>query len=153
MQLKCKKKMCAVYGEGAVTECVKSGLWVSCRKFLAGWCSMVGYTSWSWCNQIETLIDNNQPYTTWEIADIFKIFKSIKLLVKMKDASLILWKKPYILFGQPNTNIFFCCPCSFMGRHFSGQGINCSPATCPCWWVRLLLVCDFPHSGGWWVLV
>ena len=26
MQLKCKKKKCAVYGEGTVIECVNSGL-------------------------------------------------------------------------------------------------------------------------------
>ena len=34
-------------------------------------------------DQIETLIENNQYYTTWKIADILKISKSIKLLVKM----------------------------------------------------------------------
>ena len=37
-------------------------------------------------NQIETLIENNQCYTMWERADILKISKSIKLLVKMKNA-------------------------------------------------------------------
>ena len=35
-------------------------------------------------DQIETLIENNEHYTTWEIADILKISKSTKLLVKMK---------------------------------------------------------------------
>ena len=35
-------------------------------------------------DQIETLIENNQCYTMWEIANILKISKSIKLLVKMK---------------------------------------------------------------------
>ena len=44
-------------------------------------------------NQIETFIENNQCYTTGEIAGILKISKSIKLLVKMKDVSFILWKK------------------------------------------------------------
>ena len=34
---------------------------------------------------IKTLIENNQHYTTWEIADILKISKSIKLLMKMKN--------------------------------------------------------------------
>ena len=36
-------------------------------------------------NQIETLIENNQHHTTLYIADILKIFKSIKLLAKMKN--------------------------------------------------------------------
>ena len=43
-------------------------------------------------NQIKTLIENNQHYTMWEIADKFKISKSIKLLVKMKNVSFILRK-------------------------------------------------------------
>ena len=41
-------------------------------------------------NHIETLIENDQCYTPWEIADILKISKSIKLLVKMKNVSFIL---------------------------------------------------------------
>ena len=53
-------------------------------------------------NQIETLIENNQHYTTWEIADILKIPRSTELLVKMKNVSFILWKKLNRLFGQPN---------------------------------------------------
>ena len=43
-------------------------------------------------DQIETLIESNQHYTTQEIANILKISKSIKLLVKMKNVSLILRK-------------------------------------------------------------
>ena len=54
-------------------------------------------------DQIETLIENSQCYTTWEMADILKISKSIKLLVKMKYGLFILWKKPYRLFGPSNT--------------------------------------------------
>ena len=50
--------------------------------------------------QIKTLIEKNQCYTMQEIADILKISKSIKLLVKIKNVSFILWKKPYGLFGQ-----------------------------------------------------
>ena len=38
-----------------------------------------------------------------EIADILKIFKSIKSLVKMKSLSFILQKKTHGLFGQPNS--------------------------------------------------
>ena len=43
-------------------------------------------------DQIETLTENNQCYTTQEIADILKISKSINLLVKMKIVSFILSK-------------------------------------------------------------
>ena len=53
-------------------------------------------------DQIKTLIENSQSYTTklslWEIANILKVSKSIKLLVKMKHVSLILWKKLNGLF-------------------------------------------------------
>ena len=37
--------------------------------------------------EVETLIENNQCYTTQKIADITKISKSIKLLEKMKNVS------------------------------------------------------------------
>ena len=42
--------------------------------------------------QIETLIENNQHYTMQEIADLLKISKSIKLLVKMKNVSFVAKK-------------------------------------------------------------
>ena len=78
--------ICVVYGEGAVTDqmCQK---WFA--KFLAGdfllddapqLARAVEVDS----DQIKTLIENNQRYTMWEIANILKISKSIKLLVKMK---------------------------------------------------------------------
>ena len=41
-------------------------------------------------DQYETLIENNQCYTMQEIADILKLSKSIKLLVKTKNVSFIL---------------------------------------------------------------
>ena len=44
-------------------------------------------------NKIKTLIENNQCYSTGEIADILKISKSMKLLVKMQSVSFTLWKK------------------------------------------------------------
>ena len=44
-------------------------------------------------DRMETLIENNEHYTMWEITDILKISKSMKLLVKMKNVSFILWKK------------------------------------------------------------
>ena len=56
-------------------------------------------------DQIETLTENNQCYTTLETANILKMFKSIKLLVKMKNVSFILWKKLSGLFDQ--CNIFY----------------------------------------------
>ena len=94
MQLKCKKKICAVYGEGAVTDwmCQKSF-----AKFRAGDFSLDN-APWSGrpaeveSNQIETLIENNQHYTMWEIAEILKISKSIKLLVKMKSVFYFMEK-------------------------------------------------------------
>ena len=80
------KKICAVYGEGAVTE-------QTCRKwfakFRAGDFSLddalwLGSPVVVDSDQTETLIENNQCYTMQERADILKISKSIKLLVKMK---------------------------------------------------------------------
>ena len=53
-------------------------------------------------DQIKTLIENSKRYTTGERANILKIPKSIRLLVKMKNLSFILRKKPNELFGQPN---------------------------------------------------
>ena len=41
-------------------------------------------------DQIKTLIENKQCYAMWEMANIVKIYKSIKLLVKMKNVSFIL---------------------------------------------------------------
>ena len=57
-------------------------------------------------DQIETLIENNQCSTTWEIAAILKISKSIKLLAKMINVSFILWKK----------SIWAFWPTSIIGR-------------------------------------
>ena len=54
-------------------------------------------------DQIETSIESNQLYTTWKIADILKISKSTKLLVKMKHVSFTLQEKLNRLFGQPDT--------------------------------------------------
>ena len=82
---------------------VKSGLQSSVLQLslwtvVHSWVDQLKFDS----NQIETLIENNQCYTTWEIANILKISKSIKLLVKRKNVSFMLWKKKYRLFGHPN---------------------------------------------------
>ena len=74
---------------------------VSVWRFLSGRCSTVGRPVEVDSNQIETLVENNQLYTTQGIADILKLSKSIKLLVKMKNM-YFAGKKPHELFGQPN---------------------------------------------------
>ena len=101
--MKCKNKICVVYGEGAMTD-------QACQKWFAKFCArdfsldnapqldrIVEVDS----DQIKTLIGNNEYYTTWEIADILKISKSIKLLVKMKNVSFILWKKLNKFLANP----------------------------------------------------
>ena len=91
-------------GEGAVTDQTWQK-WFA--KFHAGDFSLDGAPQLGRpvevdSDQIETLTENNQCYTMREIADLLKISKSIKLLVKMKNVFFILWKKPCRLFGQPN---------------------------------------------------
>ena len=73
-----QKKICAVYGEGAVTDrtCQK---WFA--KFRAGDFSLddaprSGRPVEVDSNQIKTLIENNQRYTTRETANILKISNS-----------------------------------------------------------------------------
>ena len=82
-----------------------------CQKWFVKFCAgdfLLDDAPWSGgpvevdSDQIEALIENNQHYTMQEIVDILKISKSIKLLVKMKDTSFILWKKLNGPFGQPN---------------------------------------------------
>ena len=102
-----QKKICAVYGEGAVTD------WI-CQKWFVKFCDgdfsledapKSGRPVKVDSDQIETSIENNQCYTMQEIANILKRSKSITLLVKMKNVSFILWKKSYRLFAQPNNNM------------------------------------------------
>ena len=73
-----QKKICAVYGEGAVTDQM-------CQKWFVNFRDgdfSLDNSPWSGrpvevdSDQIETLIENNQCYTTQEIADILKISKS-----------------------------------------------------------------------------
>ena len=75
---KMQKKICAVYGEGVVTD------W-TCQKWFANFRAgdfSLDDASWSGrpveaeSDQIETLIENYQRYTTRETADILKISKS-----------------------------------------------------------------------------
>ena len=69
-----QKKICAVCGEGAVTDQI-------CQKLFAKFCARdfsLDNALWSSraievdSNQIKTLIENNQCYTTWEITDMLK---------------------------------------------------------------------------------
>ena len=75
---KMQKKVCAVYGQGAVTDRM-------CQQWFAKFCAgdfsldddprsgrPIGVDS----DQIETITDGNQRYTTREMADILKISKS-----------------------------------------------------------------------------
>ena len=103
-QLKHTKKFCAVYRDCAVTEqmCQK---WFA--KFHAGDFSLdnaprLGRQFEVDSYQIKTLIEDNPYYTTQEIADILKIAKPIKLLMKMKNVSFMLQKKTYGLLANPN---------------------------------------------------
>ena len=78
-------------------------LWLdgTCQKWFAKFCAgdflLVG-APWSSrpievdSDQIETLIENSQHYTMWEIANKLKISKSMKLLVKMENMCFILQK-------------------------------------------------------------
>ena len=98
MQLKHTKKICAVYGEGAATN-------RTCQKWFVKFCAggfSLDDAAWLGrpvevdSDQIETLIEKNQHSTMQAIADILEIFKSIKLLVKTKNMSFILWKKKHM---------------------------------------------------------
>ena len=100
-KLKHTKKDCATYAEGAVTDRMCQKWFV---KFHAGHFSLddapqLGRPVEAESNQIKTLIDNNQCYNAWEMANTLKISRSIKLLVRMKTVSFILWKKTYGHFG------------------------------------------------------
>ena len=87
--------VCAVCGEGAVTEETRQK-WFA--KFPSGDFELDD-APWSgrtlevdMDRQIDTLIENNQCYNMQEIANMLKIPVSIKLLVKMKNVSFILQK-------------------------------------------------------------
>ena len=84
-----------MYGEGTLTDRMCHKWFV---KFRAGdfslddapqWCRPVEVNS----DQIETIIENSQCYAMQEIANIFKMSKSIKLLVKMKNVFYFVEKK------------------------------------------------------------
>ena len=80
---KMQTKICAVCGEGAVTDPMCQKWFV---KFRAGDFSLHGAPWWGRpVDQIETLIENNQHCATQVTTDILKISKSIQLLVKRQN--------------------------------------------------------------------
>ena len=90
-QLQCKKRF--VQGMEKV-QCLTERVRVVCkvlfRDFSLDAAPWLGRPIEVDSDQIKTLIENKQCYTMQEIADILKISKSIKLLVKMKNVSSIL---------------------------------------------------------------
>ena len=90
-----QKKICTVYGEGAVTHqmCQKWFAKFHARDFLLDDAPQSGRPVEVDSNQIKTLIETYQHYTMQERADILKISKSIKLLMKMKKMCLLFYRK------------------------------------------------------------
>ena len=72
------KKICAVYEEDAVTDwmCQKCFAKFRAGDFSVDNAAWLGRSVEVDSDQIETLIENNQRYTTWERANILKISKS-----------------------------------------------------------------------------
>ena len=73
-----QKKICAVYGKGTVTDrtCQKWFVKFHAGDFLLDDAPWSGRPVEADRDQIETLTENHQHYTTREIADILKISKS-----------------------------------------------------------------------------
>ena len=100
-----KQKICAVYGEGAVTDQMCQTWFVMCHAgdFSLNDAPQLSRPVKVESDQIKALIEDNQCHIRQEIANILKISKSIKLLVKVKNVSFNLQKKKYEFFSQPNT--------------------------------------------------
>ena len=94
-----------MYEEGAMTDqtCQKWFARFHARDFMLDDAPQSGRQVEVDRDQIKTLTENSQCYVMKETVDIFKISKSIKLLVKIKNVSFILYKKLNRLFGQPNS--------------------------------------------------
>ena len=105
------------YGESTVTDwmCQKWFVKFHAGDFLLDNAPQSGRPVEVDSNQIKTLIENNQRYTTQAIANILKISKSIKLLVKMKNVSCILQKNtdflanPVVISGLWGCRWFLFC--------------------------------------------
>ena len=90
-------------GEGAVTDwmCQKWFVKFHAGNFLLDDAPQLGRPVEVDSDQIETLTEKNQCSTMQEIAYILKISKSIKLLMKMKNVSFVLWKKITDFLANP----------------------------------------------------
>ena len=85
-----------MYEEGTVTDqmCQKWFVKFRAGDFLLDDSQQLGKPVEVDSDQIETLIENSQRYTTQEeIANILKISKSIKLLVKVKVKCHLFYRK------------------------------------------------------------
>ena len=96
-----KRSVCVVYREGSVTDqmCQKCFAKFCAGDFLLDDAPLPSRSVEVDRDQIEMLIGKNQHYIMWKIANILKISKAIKLLVKVKNVSFILRKKLNELFG------------------------------------------------------
>ena len=74
-----KTKICAVHRDGAVTNrtCQKRFMEFCAGDFSLDHAPWPGKPGEGDSDRIETFIENNQSYTTWETANILKISKSI----------------------------------------------------------------------------
>ena len=89
------KKICALYGEGIMTDPTnvsKVVCKVLCWAISLDNALLSGRRVEVDSDQIETLFENNQCSTTQEITNILKISISIKLLVKIKIVFLFYGK-------------------------------------------------------------
>ena len=88
------QKICAVHGEGAVTDWTCQMWFVKFRAedFSLDDAPRSGKPDEVDSDEIQTFIENEQHSTMRKTADILKISKSTKLLVKIKNVSFILWK-------------------------------------------------------------
>ena len=80
-----------MYGEGAVTDqkCQEWFVKFHAGDFLQDDAPQSGGPVEVDSNQTETLIEKTQHYATQEIAEISKISKSIKLLMKMQNVFFV----------------------------------------------------------------
>ena len=100
-----RKKMRAVYGEGAVTEHVESGLWsfvleISCWTMLHGWVDklkLIAIKRTHWEQSVLYQIGDRQHTQNIQINKVIGDNE--------KNLSFILWEKKPRLFGQPNSMI------------------------------------------------
>ena len=101
----------AVYGEGAMMDrmCQKWFATFHAGDFSLDNTPQLGRFVKVGSDQIQTLTENNQCSTMWEIANILKISKSTKLLVTMKNVSLF-YGKNHMNFLANRMHFFQWCP-------------------------------------------